>query len=170
MRECLTPKSNTKLSHTVLRKARPLTSTQALKQGARLGQYLHTAPTPKEHYSFWQHCADPAWFLSGVLGKKKQSTRQRGDTTDLVIKLHMGWMKAEWNDGFLSWCTNTEVSSFHVEVRVWPCMVKHCHGVSYPPDSSTHTGMFCTTDLCCCLAHWLFFTWLADTVIAWVPS
>lgn len=161
----------------VLWKARPLTSIQALKQGARLGldsictqQARHTAPTPKEHYSFWQHCADPACFLSGVLGKKKQSTRQRGGTTYSVIKLNKGWMKAGWKDGFLSWRTNTEVSSFHVEVRAWPHMVKYYRGVPYPPDSPTHTSMFCTTDLCCSLAHWLFSIWLADIVMAWVFS
>lgn len=71
---------------------------------------------------------------------------------------------------FWAWRTNTEISSFHVEARAGPYMVKYCHGVSYPPDSPTHTGMFCTTDLCWFLAHWLFSAWLADSVIPCVPS
>lgn len=34
-----------------------------------------------------------------------------------------------------------------------------------PPDSPSHRSMFCTTDLCCFLAHWLFCTWLAGIMV-----
>ena len=94
VRERLTPKSNAKLSHTLLWKAGPLASTQAFKAGARVGlddiyRWLcieqggkqGTAPAPKEYCSFWQGCADSARFLSGMLGKKKQSVRQRKQET-----------------------------------------------------------------------------------------
>lgn len=84
MRDHLTPKSNTKLLHTLLWKAVPLTRTQVFKAGARVGlddiyRWLciepagkqDVAPTPKECCSFWQRCADSTRFLSGMLGKKK---------------------------------------------------------------------------------------------------
>lgn len=121
-----------------------------------------------------QGCADSAWFLSGMLGKKKWSMRQRKQETHqreklLVIKLARDEWKQGENDGFLSWRTNTGISPFHVEVRAQPCMVRYWHRVSYPPDLPPHMSMFYTTDPCCSLAHWLFSTRLADNVIPRVP-
>lgn len=186
VRERLTPKSNTKLSHTLLWKAGPSASAQAFKAGARVGldgiyRWLcveqagkrDTAPAPKEYCSFWQGCADSARFLGGMLGKK-QSVRQKKQETQqrerlLVIKLARGEWKQDGNDRFLSWRTNTGISPFHVEVRAWPCVARYWHRVSYPPDSPPHMSVLCTTDLCCSPTHWLFSTQLADNVIPWGP-
>lgn len=120
MRERLTPKSHTKLSRTLLWKAGPSASAEAFKADASMGlggiyRWLcveqagkgDTAPTPKEYCSFWHGCADSAWLLSGMLGKKKPSVRQRKQETQqrerlLVIKLARGERKQGGNDRFLS--------------------------------------------------------------------
>lgn len=93
VRERLIPKINAKVSHRLLWKAGPCQAQRHLKQVQEWAQIMFTdgwaeqagkrdtAPTPNECCSFRHRCVDSARFLSGMLGKKKESVRQRKQET-----------------------------------------------------------------------------------------
>lgn len=62
--------------------------------------------------------------------------------------------------GFLLSC-GSESLAMHDQILSWSFIS--------PRFTQSHQHIF-YTDLCCSLAHWLFLTWLADIVMAWVLS
>lgn len=62
--------------------------------------------------------------------------------------------------GFLLSC-GSESLAMHDQILSWSFIS--------PRFTQSYQHIF-YTDLCCSLAHWLFLTWLADIVMAWVLS